>query len=161
MVLAGAFALVAAPCAAQTQGRATITMPVEVTVTNACTVRAVPLIFIVNTPANVDIDRTTTVTVECPPNIPYTIDIDDGLHPRGGSGAKRQVRHATINDFMSYDIYKDPPRSQVWGRGNAQNFAGNSGLSGTVVYTLYGRLNAKSSMRAGRYSDLLTITVNF
>ena len=157
-VLVGALALSAAPCSA---GKATYTMPVQVNVTNACTVSAVPLIFTIAVPANADVDRTTTITVQCPPNIPYTIDIDEGLWPQGGSGAKRRVKHQTINDYMTYDVYKDPPRSQVWGKGNLKQVNGNSGLSGTVIYTVFGRLNGKTTMRAGRYSDLLTVTVNY
>lgn len=62
---------------------------------------------------------------------------------------------------MRYDIHKDPPRSQVWGRGATRNLAGNSGPTGTVVYPVYGRLTGRSDAVSGSYTDLLTITVNF
>lgn len=159
VVLAGAFALTATPCMA---GKATYTMPVSVNVISGCTVSAAPLVFMMPVPANTTFDSTSTITVRCNPNLPYTIDIDDGLNPQGGSGSKRRVRHSTIaTALMSYDIYKDPPRSQVWGRGNTRNLAGNSGPTGTVIYPVYGRLTGKTGIPAGNYGDLLTITINF
>jgi spore coat protein U-like protein len=155
MVLAGALALTATPCIA---GKATYTMPVSLDVISGCTVSAAPLIFMMPTPANTTFDSTTTITVRCNPNLPYTIDIDNGLH---ALGTNRRVKHSTANQFLTYDIYKDPPRSQVWGRGNTRNLAGNAGPSGTVIYPVYGRLTGRSGATAGNYNDLVTVTVNF
>ena len=153
-------ALSATPCAAQAM-RATNAMPVEVLVTNSCTIVAIPLIFTMPAPINGNIDRTTTITVNCPPSTAYTIDIDDGVNAQGGAGFKRRVKHTTLNDHMNYEIYQDSPRNRVWGKGNNRNFAGNSGAGGAVVYTIYGRLLAKSTAAAGQYRDLLTVTVNY
>lgn len=154
-VLAGALALSASPCLA---GRATNEMPVMVEVINSCTIVAIPLIFTLPTPINGNVDRTTTITVSCPPNTAYTIDIDNGLHVQG---ANRRVKHAALNDYMTYNLYRDNPRSQVWGKGNTRNLAGNSGAGGAFVYTVYGRLNSKASAAAGQYRDMLTVTVNY
>lgn len=154
-VTTGAFVLSAAPAAA---GLATYTMPVEVTVTNACTVSAAPLVFIAPNPVNADIDSTSTITVSCPPNIPYIIQLDNGLWPQGNN---RRVKHTNFNDFLRYDIYRNPPRSQIWGRGNTRQLNGNSGPTGTVVYPVYGRLTARASMRAGAYRDSVVVEVTF
>ncbi len=154
-MVAGACALSGSPSAA---AKATYTMPVSVDVLAGCTVSAAPLVFLMPVPANRDIDSTSTITVRCNPNLAYTIDIDNGLHAQGNN---RRVRHANLNAFLTYDIYKDPPRSQVWGRGNTRNLAGNSGSAGVVAYPVYGRLNGKAGTVAGNYSDLLTVTVNF
>jgi spore coat protein U-like protein len=97
--------------------------------------------------------------VRCPPNIPYTIGVDDGLHPQGN--VNRRVKHTTLNDFLRYDIYQNPPRTKVWGKGNAQLLSGNSGLLGLGIHTVYGRLSAKTSMRAGGYQDSVVVEVTF
>lgn len=157
IVLAGAVALAASPCVAQ--GRATNQFPVSVNVVSGCTVVATPMVFFVPVPANVNVASTATLTLQCSPNVAYVIDIDTGLNSQGAT--TRRVANAAQTQFLTYDIYKDPPRSQVWGRGNLKNVAGNSGASGVVVYTLYGLLNAKSTMTAGSYRDTLTITVTF
>jgi spore coat protein U-like protein len=155
MLAVGAFALAAVPSAARTS---TLQMPVSVRVTNACTIFAAPLVFNVPVPLNANVDSTSSITVRCLPNVAYTIDIDDGQQPNGGN---RRVLNAAANDTLVYQVYKDPPHSQVWGRGNLKQVTGNTGVTGTVVHVVYGRLSAKASMKAGSYRDLLTITMNF
>ena len=147
--------LSASPCLA---AKATYTMPVSVNVTAGCTVSATPLVFMMPVPTNATIESTAAITVVCTPNMAYTIDLDNGLNAQGNN---RQVRHSTLNATMFYDIHKDPPRSQIWGRGNTRNLPGNSGPTGVRVYPVYGRLTGKASTPAGNYSDLVTVTVNF
>ena len=157
MVFAGALALVATPCAAN--GRATNQFQVTTAVVSGCTVSATPMMFFVPVPANINVSSTSTLTLRCSPNVAYSIDIDAGLNPQGA--IRRRVANAAKTQFLNYDIFKDPPRSQVWGRGNLKNVAGNSGATGQVVYTVYGLLYAQSTMTAGGYRDTLTITVTF
>lgn len=156
LTMAGACALAASPCAAAK--RATNQFRVSVNPVSSCTVGATPLVFVVPLPVNANFDSTALLSVKCPPNTAYVIDIDNGLNPQG---VNRRVFNAVANDYLTYDVYKDPPRSQVWGKGNLKNVSGNSGLTGLFVYTVYGRLNAKSNMKAGGYRDTLTITVTF
>ena len=139
-------------------GRATYTMPVQAQVINGCTVNALPLIFNVPVPTNLNVDSSTTVTIACTPNIPFTLDIDNGLY---ANGINRRVFNAAANAYISYDVYKDPPRSQVWGTGGAKNVTGNSGATGIVVMPVYGRLASSARLKAGNYRDTLTVTINF
>jgi spore coat protein U-like protein len=136
-------------------------MPIRVDVLDSCTIAALPLVFLMPVPVNAQIDRTTTITVSCPPNTAYTIDLDDGLNAQGGGGFKRRVKHATLNDYMNYELYQNGPGNKIWGQGNSRNFAGNSGLSGVSVHTIFGRLQAKSNASAGQYRDVVTVTVNY
>ena len=107
---------------------------------------------------NTKADATATITVQCTPNIDYTIDIDRGLY---NNGINRRMYNASANNYFDYDVYKDPPRSQVWGTGQTQNLPGNSGITGVVNYTVYGRTEQINRLKAGSYSDTLTITVTF
>ncbi len=120
---------------------------------------ATPLVFDVPLPTNAKIDSSATITIACPPNTPFVIDIDDGQYGKGN--AKRRVKHTNSEDYLDYDIFKVPPKSQVLGKGKLKQLAGNSGPSGTAIYTAYGRLHAKTSMRAGGYFDTLVIQVDF
>lgn len=155
VMAAGALASAAAPAVA---GKATYTMPVSVNVVSGCTVTAAPLVFSMPVPSNATFDSTSVILVRCNPNLPFTIDLDNGLQPQGNN---RQVFNAVANAYLRYDIYKDPPRSQVWGRGNTRNLAGNSGPFGLAVYPVYGRLTGRANAPAGGYQDTVTITVNF
>ncbi|MDE2434651.1 MAG: spore coat protein U domain-containing protein [Sphingomonadales bacterium] len=155
LALAAAGVLAAAPAHAR---RATYTMPASVTVINGCTISALPLIFNVPVPTNLNVDSSTTITAKCTPNIPFTIDIDTGLY---GNGINRRVYNATAKAYINYDVYRDPPRSQVWGTGGAKNVSGNSGLTGLVVLPVYGRLASSTKLQAGNYRDTLTVTISF
>ncbi|PKB14025.1 spore coat protein U-like protein [Novosphingobium kunmingense] len=139
-------------------GQTTYTMPVSASVINGCTINALPLTFIAPAASNPAINSITSLTVQCTPNIAFTIDIDTGLY---GNGINRRVRHTTSNAYINYDVYRDPPRSQVWGTGQAKNVTGNSGPTGTVVVPVYGRLGATNNLRAGAYTDTLTVTISF
>lgn len=154
--MASACALAASPCAAK--GRATNQMRVSVNPTASCSVGVTALVFVVPVPLNANFDSTASITVKCPPKTAYVVDIDNGLN---ALGTNRRVFNAVANDYLTYDVYKDPPRSQVWGKGNLKNVSGNTGVTGLFVYTVFGRLNAKTSMKAGGYRDTLTITVTF
>ncbi len=154
----GASLLATAPAHAAS-GQATYTMPVTTTVINGCTISATPLSWVLLVPPNGNVDTTATITLQCTPNLNYTIDIDDGLYPQGNSN--RRVFNASANAYIRYDVYKDPPRSKIWGKGAANNYPGNSGPTGLTVLTVYGRLTSARTLVAGGYRDTLTITVNY
>ena len=156
LTMAGACALAASPCAAA--GRATNQFRVSVNPIASCTVSAAPLIFLIPVPTNINVDATSTITVKCPRNTAFTIDIDTGLY---ANGINRRVYNAGFNAYINYDVYKDPPRSAVWGTGGAKNVAGNSGLTGTVLIPVYGRVASVKTLKSGSYRDTLTITVTF
>jgi spore coat protein U-like protein len=139
-------------------GRATNQMPVSVSPLSSCTVVATPMIFLIPVPTNANVDSTSTITIACPRNTAFTVDIDTGLYP---NGINRRVFNAAANAYINYDVYKDPPRSAVWGTGGARNVGGNSGATGTALLTVYGRVASVKTLKAGGYNDTLTVTVTF
>lgn len=142
-------------------GQATNTLPVEITVVTGCSLVTRPLMFdatgIVGTNP---IDATTTITVKCTPNTDFDVDIDTGLHASGNS-ANRRMFSASTNSYVSYDVYRDSPRSNVWGRGKTRNVAGNSGAGAPLDIVLYGRVTNTGKIVAGDYIDTLVVTLNF
>ena len=156
LTMACTCALAASPCAAA--GRATNQFRVSVNPISSCTVSATPLIFLIPVPTNINVDSTSTISVKCPPNTAFTIDIDTGLY---SNGINRRVYNAGYNAYINYDVYKDPPRSAVWGTGGARNVAGNSGVTGIVLRTVYGRVASVKTLKSGSYNDTLTVTITF
>ena len=156
LTMAGAVALAASPCVAA--GRATSQVRVSVNPVSSCTVSAAPLIFLIPLPTNLNVDATSTITVKCPRNTAFTIDIDKGLY---NNGINRRVYNAGYNAYINYDVYKDPPRSAVWGTGATKNVAGNSGLTGIALIPVYGRVAAVKTLKSGSYNDTLTVTITF
>ena len=154
--LAGAFACSASPCFAA--GRATVQIRASVNPIGGCAVAATPLIFMIPVPTNTNVDSTSTITIKCAPNTAFTVDINTGLYP---NGINRRVFNAAANAYINYDVYKDPPRSAVWGTGGARNVGGNSGPTGTSLLTVYGRVASVKTLKAGGYNDTLTVTITF
>ena len=147
--------LFAAPAHA---GQMTYNMPVQAQVISGCTIATLPLIFNVPAPVNANVDSTSTLTVACTPNTPFIIEMNYGLH---ANGINRRVRNAAANAYMRYFIYRNAARSQAWGLGPSRDMVGNSGPTGHVVYTVYGRLQSTTSIAAGSYQDTVTVTITF
>ena len=154
--MVGASAL-AVPASAAS-GRATNQFRASVSPIGGCAVAATPLIFMIPVPTNTNVDSTSTITIKCAPNTAFTVDINTGLYP---NGINRRVFNAAANAYINYDVYKDPPRSAVWGTGGARNVAGNSGLTGIALMTVYGRVASVKTLKAGGYNDTLTVTITF
>lgn len=137
----------------------TSTIRAAIKVFSGCSLETRPLMFVVpNTTVNVAVDATTTVTVKCTPNTSFTVDIDTGLH---GNGINRRMYSPVANAYVSYDVYRDSPRTSVWGTGKLKNISGNSGTGAPLVITLFGRIPISGKIKAGDYADRLTVTLNY
>lgn len=141
-------------------GTSTNTMDASLSIESGCRLDTRALVFIGIPPFSKGLllDSSTTLTVDCTPNTAYTIDIDTGLHP---NGINRRMYSALTNSYVAYDIYRDGPRTNVWGTGQLKNVAGNSGAGGPQTVTLYGRVSLPTKVLAGDYLDTLTVTLNF
>jgi spore coat protein U-like protein len=114
-------------------------------------------------------DSSASFVVTCsrtggPPSTLVTVGLGPSLN--SGTIATRQVKHSSAADLLAYNIYRDPARLLVWGNtagidavSQTINLANNT--SGTITFTLYGRINALQDVRPGTYNDTLTITVTF
>lgn len=99
---------------------------------------------------------------------PPTTTITMAIGPSQTSGgiANRAARHATAPDLLSYNLYRDASRLQVWGNTPGTNTLSRSitlpnKTSGTLSFTLFGRIDPLQDVRAGAYSDRLTVTISF
>jgi spore coat protein U-like protein len=70
--------------------------------------------------------------------------------------------------LLTYNLYRDAGRSQVWGDGTAStallgatmNFSYFQ-LSNSTTHTVYGRVPAGQSAHPGSYSDSIIVTLTF
>lgn len=131
----------------------------------SCTVTATGVSFgnynVLTTTPN---DATGTVRVTCILLLDlagsFTVDLSTGA---SGSYAARTLRNGANN--LSYNLYTDAARAQLWGNGTGgsnrvvQNFAGL--LLVDRSYTVYGRIPARQNVRPGSYSDTIIVTVTY
>lgn len=97
--------------------------------------------------------------LECNPDTPYQLRIDGGLH--GGVGDVRYLAAATApGKPIPYRLYQDAAR-RIPLPVNVP-LSGRVPDSGTVDLPLYARIEPLAEIpRAGRYSDLVKVTVTW
>jgi spore coat protein U-like protein len=94
-------------------------------------------------------------------SVNYTISLTAG----GGSYTTRTI--ASSNSSLSYNLYTDAARTQVWGDGTSGTtvVSGSLTLSGSSTvqnHTAYGRIPAgQNQARTGSYSDNMTVTLSY
>ena len=114
-------------------------------------------------------DASGTFTVTCTRNGgPATTTVTVGLGTSANSGtiATRKLKLTTGTDLLNYNLYRDAGRSLVWGNTIGTNTLSlnitlNNNTSGTLTFTIFGRIDALQEVRPGSYSDSLTATVTF
>jgi spore coat protein U-like protein len=159
--LAAAFAAAAVPHA--TAATATATFQVTANVQTQCTVNAVDLDFGTVDPLGANVDQTTTVTVRCTRNTPYTVGLSAGT-TTGATLAQRLMANGA--DTMSYNLYTDAARTTVWGNSAAAPTwvsGTGAGLGSPQALTVYGRIpSGQTNLAVGSYSEpTITVTVTY
>ncbi len=95
-------------------------------------------------------------------SIPFTLTLSPGS---SGNVANRTMIGSTTN--LPYNVYKDASYTTVWDNINGVTgtvtIQGTIGLgaSGSTTVPGYGRIPASQPVKAGSYTDSLTITVTF
>jgi len=158
--LAAGFAVAATHATAAT---ATATFQVTANVQTQCTVSAVDLGFGTVDPLGANVDQSTTVTVRCTKNTPYTVGLNAGT-TAGATLAQRLMANGA--DTMNYNLYTDAARTTVWGNSAAAPtwVAGTgAGLGSPQVLTVYGRVpSGQTNLAVGNYSEpTITVTVTY
>ena len=106
-----------------------------------------------------NIDTTNAIGVQCTNSTPYTVALSAG----GGTGATVASRKMTsaANDTVSYALYRDASRTQLWGVTQNVDTASGTGNGAVQTYTAYGRVAAQSTPAMGAYSDLVSVTITY
>jgi spore coat protein U-like protein len=108
-----------------------------------------------------------TVSITCfallTQNITYSLSLNAGVNS-GGSYYNRRMANGSA--YLSYQLYSNSARSQVWGNGSN----GTSVVTGScfVLFltcnssnTIYGSIPINQSPTPGSYIDTVTITISY
>jgi spore coat protein U-like protein len=96
---------------------------------------------------------------------PADVTVTLQLGPSATSGTISPRQMGSGANRLSYNLYRDSGRSQVWGQTSGvdagtitiNGVPNNGSRNGTFV--IYGRIPAQQSVGAGAYSDSVQITV--
>ena len=112
-------------------------------------------------------DSSTSVIVRCTRALgTNNANVVLQIGPSATSGTIATREMASGANRMSYNLYRDGGRSQVWGQtsgvdtgqlntGNIPNFG-----SVDVAFTIFGRIPALQNVSSGAYSDSVQLTVS-
>jgi spore coat protein U-like protein len=134
--------------------------PFTVTATNAtiCSVSAQTLNFGSTGVLRANLDASTSISVTCTNQAPYTVALDGGL-----SGAtdptQRKMTHSGVS--VTYGLYQDASHVSPWGDSTGVNTVAGTGSGLAQSFTVYGRVPPQTTPAPGSYSDTVVLTVSY
>ncbi len=147
----------ASPAFAQTAGG---NLGVSATVTENCTVTTDPVAF-----GNVDVTTGAAVpgvggiAVTCTSGTAWSADADAGA----GTGASiLDRRMADGANLLSYQLYTEPTRTEIWGDGEDGATIDDEGTGTEQQVPIYARvIAAQTGVPSGTYADTVVVTVSY
>lgn len=107
------------------------------------------------------VDAVGSVRVACPPGTGFTVKLDAG-EDAGSGFHPRRMHSTTSSGTLDYNLYRDPPHTEVWGDGTNNTFIHVGAATGGVdVVTVYGRLPGQQNVGTGLYRDSIVVTVEW
>ncbi len=125
---------------------------VSAEVVASCEVDAVPMDF-GNIPGQLTQSAIAeaTINVRCTENANYQVFLDNGTSPGATGPAARQMRNGL--NTLTYGLFMDPGRSQVWGATPGTAVSG-VGAGANRAIPVYGRIYAGQQAFIGLYTEL-------
>jgi spore coat protein U-like protein len=125
-----------------------------------CTISTTPVSFgSYDVFASTPTDTTGTVSFTCNGNADVTITLS-----KGGSST---FNPRTLNggaDTLNYNLFRDAARTTIWGDGTGSTATYtllNTPNNTAQNLTIYGRIPAAQDVRAGTYTDSVTVNIDF
>ena len=130
---------------------------VTATVATSCSVSASDLAFgTYDGTSAVDATTTSTINVNCSLLTPYTIGLNDGSN---AAGSVRRMGSGTSR--LSYEIYRDPAMTGIFGTVAATLGVSGIGTGLAVPNIIYGKIPKNQNVTPGSYTDQVTVTVDY
>lgn len=130
---------------------------VEASYDNGCAISATDLDFGQATPPQYALRATANIHVQCPPDTPWKVGLDNGEHFDGGM---RRMRGS--GGYVKYQLYLDQSLSVIW-EATGPNMASGITSSGrnTISLTVYGEVPPQPDAQAGTYADTIVATLYY
>ena len=145
--------------APSTAGTVTATMPVTITIQNACDVSSVApttMDFGTQGPLTSAVNQTSTISVTCTSGAAYNIGLDGGSS--GNINGRTMVNGS---NSVAYQLYSDANHTTVWGNTIGTDTVASTGTGSSQAFTVYGQVPAQATPPAGTYNDTVNVTVTY
>jgi spore coat protein U-like protein len=83
-----------------------------------------------------------------------------------GAIAIRRLKQVSGSDVLDYNLFRDATRVSIWGNTTGvdtvvQSITLANSTTGSIAFTVFGRIFALQDVRVGAYNDALLITVTY
>lgn len=132
------------------------------TMAQSCHINVTPVAFgsLDGSPATV-VDSAGSVHINCDPQVSYLIRMDAGRNSSGSFNPRRMLLLGR-SETMEYNLYRDGSRTMIWGDGTSgSSIVTGVGAGVSQDVTIYGRIFAGQNLMVGKYSDSITVTVEW
>ncbi|SAL06240.1 spore coat U domain-containing protein [Caballeronia calidae] len=101
-------------------------------------------------------DQSSYITIACSGNSAWQVSLNNGAHYANGM----RNMAGPGGSLISYQLYRDQARTQVWGSTLNTNTVSGSGGASTQL-TVYGRVPPQNAPPAGAYSDSIIVNLTY
>ena len=130
----------------------------------ACTVSTTPVNF-----GSYDVfsasptDSTGLITITCNETPSPYAPVSIGPSPNSGGFNPRKMKLTSGTDLLNYNLYTDAARTSIWGNGTSGTVTVSSTFFRNIPrnLTVYGRIPFGQDVRAGAYTETLTVTLTW
>jgi spore coat protein U-like protein len=148
------------PCDGVAGTQSSDSFVVSGSIAETCTVEADDLTFGIQARLDADVDSTSQIRTSCSTGLAYAVSL--GAGGGGDFNARRMVLGGNPSATVSYQLYGDAARSQIWGDGSGGSVApGGTGTGSPQSSTVYGRVAPQATPQPGEYDDTVIVTVNY
>jgi spore coat protein U-like protein len=123
-----------------------------------CSVAAATLNFSSQGVLTANVDASSTLTATCSSTTAYTVALNGG---NAGASDPTQRKMSKASEQITYGLYRDSARSQVWGSTTGTNTASGTGSGLGQSFTVFGRVPAQTTPSPGTYLDTIVATLTF
>lgn len=106
-------------------------------------------------------DSTTSLIVTCDSSSPPTVTVEMGISATSGSIADREMRHLSLPDRMSYNLFIGSSMTAIWGDGTIGSSVTLSNINNNSPrqVMVYGSIPARQNVSVGSYTDNVVVTI--
>jgi spore coat protein U-like protein len=152
-----------ADAATYSNGTATATLTVSLTLQANCSIAASPLNFGTNGVLATAINQQTNVAVTCTNTTPYNVGLDAGTVTGSSVTSRLMAGTATGNTAttVGFQLYQDSGHTTVWGNTQGTNTVAGTGTGAAQSIAVSGQVPAQSTPKPDTYQTTVTATVYF
>ncbi|WP_392387941.1 Csu type fimbrial protein [Burkholderia arboris] len=153
----------AADAAIYSNGTATATFNVTLTLQPNCTIAANPLAFGTSGVLSAAVNQQTTVSVTCTNTTPYNVGLDAGSVTGSTVASRLMAGTSTGNTTttVGFQLYQDAGHTTVWGNTQGTDTVAGTGTGSAQSLTVYGQVPTQATPKPDTYQTTVTATVYF